>query len=114
MKRTALKRYTPIRKVRPTLRRGEPTLAEKEAARITCFTRAHGRCQMPFPHECPGYVPLNGDDRYRGQLAHLKAKRRFGWFESKETGQKHLWSCPEGHKIQHQYGWAGEKPCPSK
>ena len=101
-----------VRKVRPTLRRGEPSNAEREAARVLCHDRAHGRCEMPFPHKCPMYVALDGSGR--GQLAHLKSKRRFGWQESAETGQKHLWACPEGHRLQHAYGWTGEKPCPKK
>lgn len=126
MKRTPLTRKTklkpgtkplkrvPVRKIRPTLRRGEPTKAEKEAARAVCFSRAKGMCQVSFTHRCPGFVPLQGDEFTRGQLAHLKSKRRFGWRESEETGQRHLWACPEGHRLQHQYGHQGEKPVPKK
>ena len=113
-RRKPLKRSTPVRKRRPTLRRGEPTPEEKENARIICYSRAKGMCQMPFSHTCPGYVPLNGDEWHRGQLAHLKAKRRFGWHEDESTGQRHLWSCPESHRLQHQFGWSGVKPCPKK
>lgn len=102
-------RRTALRRVRETLRKGTPTQAEKEAARALCCERALSRCQMPFPHPCPGIVPLE-----LGQLAHFKGKRRFGWFESEATGQKHVWSCATGHKLQHDYGWAGVKPCPSK
>ena len=99
---------------RKTLRRGEPTAAEKEESREFCYARTLGRCEMPFPHKCPVYVPLHGPEGVRGELAHLKAKRRFGWFESEETGQRHLWACSEGHRLQHAYGWKGIKPCPPK
>jgi len=102
-----MKRYKPLQRVRKSLRRGEPSKAEKMAARAFCCERAHGLCEMPFPHPCPKYVPLE-----LGQLAHLRGKRRFGWFESEK--QKHLWSCAEGHRLQHCYGWTGIKPCPSK
>lgn len=101
---------TPLRKKRPgPPRRGEPTADEKAMARMECFARARGRCEIPFPHECSGYVCLS-----MGQLAHLKAKRRFGWMESEVTGQRHLWACPTGHRLQHAYGWSGVKPCPPK
>lgn len=99
----------PVKKVRAGLRRGEPSEAEKKQARFDCWLRADGHCEMPFPHPCPDAVPLR-----LGQLAHFKSKRRFGWFESEETGQKHLWACPNGHRLQHAYGWSGEKPCPKK
>jgi hypothetical protein len=101
-----MKRSAP-RRVRRTLRRNEPSPAEKKRARELCCERAHSRCEMPFPHPCPGYVPLE-----TGQLAHLRGKRRFGWMESAE--QRHLWSCAEGHRLQHCYGWSGVKPVPDK
>ncbi len=90
---------------RKTLRRGEPTPAEKQFARAVCFSRAKGLC-----HWCGRYVALEV-----GQLCHLKAKRRFGWMESEE--QKHLWGCPDMpgrvgcHSKSHN---AGGKPLPSK
>ena len=98
---------TPLRRFRPTLRRGEPSKAEKEAARAFCCARAQSRCEIPFPHPCPGYVPLE-----YGQLAHFKAKRRWGWMESEH--QRHLWACEVGHRLQHAYGWSGIKPVPAK
>ena len=97
---------SPIKKRRTEPRRGEPTKEEKEAARTLCYSRALGLC-----HWCRRYAPLNGDDFTRGQLCHLKAKRRFGWMESEETGQKHLWGCLECHSKSHN---AGGKPCPAK
>lgn len=100
---------SPIRRARKTLRRNEPSPAEKKRARELCCARANGKCEMPFPHPCPGYVPLE-----YGQLAHLKAKRRFGWMENETTGQRHLWSCTTGHDLQHKFGWSGVKPVPSK
>jgi len=90
---------TPLRKKRPGTRRGEPTPAEKQAARIACFTKAHGLC-----HWCGRHVSLE-----YGQLCHLKAKRRFGWVESEE--QQHLWGCAECHSRSHN---CDGKPVPSK
>jgi len=84
---------------RPILRRGEPTAAEKQAARVVCFTKAHGKCYW-----CGRYVSLE-----EGQLCHEKAKRRFGWMESEN--QRHLWGCMECHSKSHN---CGGKPCPSK
>lgn len=103
MKRTA------IRRVRKMLRKNEPTSEEKRALRVLCCERALSQCEMPFPHNCPGHVPLE-----LGHLAHLKAKRRFGWRESEATGQRHLWSCALAHRLQHERGWSGVKPCPAK
>ncbi len=84
---------------RKTLRRGEPTTAEKQGARVACFERAQGLC-----HWCGRYVALE-----YGQLCHLKAKRRFGWMESEE--QKHLWGCAKCHARSHN---CNGKPVPSK
>jgi hypothetical protein len=110
-----MQRLKPLRKVKPGLRRGEPTPAEKEAARLTCYARAQGFCQMEKHHpRCTHYVPLNGNEFQRGQLAHLKAKRRFGWWESEETGQKWLWASPWCHGLSHQYGPSRTKPVPAK
>lgn len=100
--------------VRSKLRRDEPTKAEKQAAREFCFNRAGGMCELQLCAECWGYAPLDsysGDPMTHGHLAHRKAKRRFGWMESKETGQVHDWSCPPCHQAQHN---ADGKPCPSK
>ena len=98
MKRTPLKRKTGIRAMRPTLRRGEPTPAEKQQARIDCWTRAHGRCES-----CSAPTPLNF-----GHLHHEHSKRRFGWMESES--QRHIWLCPMCHHLTHQ----GGKPCPKR
>jgi hypothetical protein len=65
---------SPIRRFRPTLRRGEPSEEEKQAAREFACNRAGGRCEMPYHSpRCTGIVPLE-----LGHLAHFKAKRRFG------------------------------------
>ena len=89
---------------RKTLRRGEPTKADKQAARLHCFTRAEGRCELALVAECWGYAPLDsysGDPMTHGHLCHLKSKRRFGWFESEDTGQQHFFGCPPCHAASH-------------
>lgn len=96
--------------IRKTPRRGEPSRHEKEAAREHAYTRAGGMCELQLCQECSGFCPLDGSDFVRGQLAHKLSKRRFGWMESEETGQRHYWSCIWCHNFQH----AGQKPCPRK
>jgi hypothetical protein len=96
---------------RKTLRRGEPTKAEKQAAREHCYTRAGGMCQLQLVSECWGFAPLDsysGDPMTHGHLSHEKSKRRFGWQESDTN--RHLWGCPVCHSAQHN----GVKPCPPK
>lgn len=95
---------------RRTLRRNEPTPAEKQAAREHCFTRAEGRCELHLVQECLGFCPLEGSEFVRGQLAHKLSKRRFGWMESEATGQVHYWSCIFCHLV----GLHNPKPCPPK
>jgi hypothetical protein len=105
-RRKPLKRPTPVRKRRLKLRRGEPTPEEKENARTICYARAKGMCQLRNGPHCLGYAPLNALDGHghQGQLCHLRGKRRFGWAESEETGQKHLWGCWRCHQYEHQHG----------
>jgi hypothetical protein len=105
MKRTPLVRKTRLNPVRRKLRRGEPTKRAKEQARIDCYIRALGFCELNKSPNCDIRASF-GD----GHLHHLKAKRRYGWRESEETGQRHLWSCPPCHAYHH----AGGKPCPPK
>jgi hypothetical protein len=101
---------TRIRAVRPTRRRGEPSEEEKQAAREFACNRAGARCEMPYHSpQCTGIVPLEA-----GHLAHLKAKRRFGWRENEATGQRHLWTSPWCHYESHAYGPSGLKPVPPK
>ncbi len=105
-RKVGLKRHTPVRKFRAKPRRGEPTKEEKENARTVCYARAKGMCQLRNGPHCLGYAPLNATDgdENQGQLCHLKGKRRFGWFESEETGQKHRWGCWKCHQYEHQRG----------
>ncbi len=116
MSYSTIKRHTPVKKKRDKPRRGEPTNEEKQAARVICYSRANGLCQLHVNDQCLGYAPLNAqdDDEHQGQLCHLKSKRRFGWFESEQTGQRHLWGCVNCHRISHCYGKSGIKPCPNK
>lgn len=95
---------------RRTLRRGEPTPAEKQDARRKCRERARGMCELQSSPDCiPGKVwPLDGELLRRGELSHLKSHRRFGWMES--DVQKHRWSCPACHRWEHN----GGKPVKAK
>jgi hypothetical protein len=90
---------------RKTLRRGEPSKAEKQELRTLVYARAQGMCQLQLVQECLGYAPLNGDGVHQGHLVHIKAKRVHGW------GMDNLlWGCWVCHAFQH----AGGKPCPPK
>lgn len=102
---------------RRTLRRGEPSKAEKEQARIDCRKRAGACCEMlkitgSASPECRGQrvLPLLGNLLVRGHLHHLLPKGVYGWRESEETGQRHIWACPPCHRYVHD----GGKPCPPK
>lgn len=91
MKRTPLKRKTPIRKKRPGTRRGEPTPAEKKAIRDQIYAETRGHCMLRFQDGsgCAGngpQLPSDGSVFERWHLVHLKAKRRFGWERSNLTG----------------------------
>jgi hypothetical protein len=100
---------TRLNPVRSTLRRGEPSAAEKKELREFAFHRAGGVCQLQLVQECAGYAPLEGSEFVRGQLVHKLSKRRFGWRESEDTGQKHYWGCIWCHTFSHN-----PKPCPKK
>ena len=79
MKRSAIR-------PRKTLRKGEPSPAEKHAIRIAVRDRAHGVCEAQVSLDCSGgrILPLEGDLWRSGHLAHGRGKRRFGWRESGE------------------------------
>lgn len=91
-------------------RRGEPTKAEKQAAREKVYRRAAGCCQLRLAPDCiHGVLPLDGPDELsHGHLVHFKSKRRFGWMES--DIQQHFWGCWRCHKWMHN----GGKPCAKK
>lgn len=94
-------------KPRKTLRRGEPTRAEKQEARIDCRERAGGMCELRQSDQClGGPLPLEGDLFQRGHLSHLHGKRRYGWMES--GIQKHQWSCWVCHQDHHQHTKGGK------
>lgn len=101
-----------INPVRKTLRRGEPSAAEKQATRIAVRERAHGICEAQVHPECSGQriLPLDGDLWNRGHLAHGRGKARFGWRESDQ--QWLTWQCAKCHLIgEHQQGIKLERPC---
>jgi hypothetical protein len=92
-------------KPRKTLRKGQPTKAEKQATRIAVRNRAHGVCEAQVHPQCSGQaiLSLDGDLWQRGHLAHGRGKARFGWRESSE--QWLTWQCPFCHLIsEHQQG----------
>jgi hypothetical protein len=96
---------------RKTLRRGEPSKAEKETTRIAVRDRAHCICESQTHPECSGQriLPLDGDLWRRGHLAHGRGKARFGWRESEE--QWLSWCCSPCHLIsEHQQGVKLDRP----
>jgi hypothetical protein len=100
-----------INPVRKTLRRGEPSKAEKESTRIAVRARAHGICEAQHHPECSGQriLPLDGDLWHRGHLAHGRAKARFGWNENEE--QFLTWQCWRCHLIsEHTKGLKLPRP----
>lgn len=74
---------------RKTLRRNEPTPAEKQDARVVCCDRALGLCEY-----CMAWTPVEW-----GHLHHEHGKRRYGWMESEL--QRHVWLCAKCHHDTH-------------
>lgn len=75
MKRTPLKRHTPIKKRRSKPRRGQPTAKEKAEARRQRYATAEGRCELHLHERCtPGVLPYEGDVFVRAHLVHLKSR----------------------------------------
>ena len=106
MKRSPIRR-TPVRKVRPGTRRGQPTRNEKACIRLAAYERAGGLCELRISHLCIlGVLPFIGSAMERWHLVHLHAKRRFGWGEDNLCG-----GCYWCHAASHN---AGGKPCPAK
>lgn len=100
-------RRTPVRKVRPGTRRGQPTKAEKEAIRNAQYAESGGRCDMGIsPKHVWGVLPPTGSIYERWHLVHIKAKRVYGWGKENLCG-----GCYWCH-IDHMH--QGGKPCPPK
>ena len=104
MKRSApIQRRTPVRKKRPTARRGEPTAQEKAAERQRVYDRCGGRCELRGEDGQPlhkdhasGVLPFDGETPWdHWHLVHLHSKRRFGWLESQ--GNTLLGGCSACH-----------------
>jgi len=110
VRRTPLKRYTPVRKKRPVLRKGQPTNAEKEAERNRVYERCGGQCELRDEEGKPLHpkhifvvLPSNGSIFERWHLVHLHGKRRFGWTEA--DGNTLLGGCYWCHIVaSHQQG----------
>jgi hypothetical protein len=77
--RKPLKRYKPVRKKRPGIRRGELTAQEKEAKRAFIYELSGGMCELKLPNCKGGFLPWDGSIFERWHLVHMRAKRRFGW-----------------------------------
>lgn len=78
MKRSPIKRRTPLRQRRARPRRGEPTKDEKAALRRFVYERAGGKCELRLKGCKGGVLPWDGDVFERCHLVHLRARRRFG------------------------------------
>ena len=109
--RSPLKRSTkPIPKKRKTPRHYKTIVrldaAGMEQLREDAHLRAHGRCEVPLPHDCPQFISLD-----YGDLAHIKSRGAGG----SDTLDNVWWSCKTGHRVvMHTYGKDGLPPCPKK
>lgn len=109
-RRTPLKRYTPVRKKRPGVRKGQPTNAEKETEHERVYERCGGRCELRgedgqplHPNHRDGVLPSKGSIFERWHLVHLHGKRRFGWTEA--AGNTLLGGCYWCHIVaMHELG----------
>lgn len=106
MKRSA------IRRVRPTLRRGELTSREKEAIRRQVYADCAGHCELNLSPECKrGFLPYEGDTPWdHWHLVHRRNKRMWGWGRDNLCGGCHVCHLV----VLHSYGKDGNKPCPKK
>lgn len=96
MKRSPLKRYGPVRKRRPTARRGEPTASDKATLRRFVYERAGGKCELRLKGCKGGVLPWDGEVFVRCHLVHLRARRRFGWGENNLA-----LGCAQCHRLVH-------------
>ena len=103
---------------RPTLRRGELTLAEKETERNRVYARAGGMCELrgedgkPLDkHHWGGVIPKDGvTSMDHWHLVHVHHKRPAFWSEAQ--GNILLGGCPACHLTgMHQRGL---KPIPTE
>ena len=109
-RRTPLKRYTPVRKKRPGVRKGQPTNAKKETERNRVYERCGGQCELRdedgkplHPKHIFGVLPSKGSIFERWHLVHLHGKLRFGWTEA--AGNTLLGGCYWCHIVaMHQHG----------
>jgi hypothetical protein len=108
MKRPGLPpRKTPIRKVRPGTRRGQPTREEKGAIREDQYALSGGLCDLKLsPKHISGVLPATGSIYERWHLVHLKGKRVHGW------GGANL--CGGCYYCHIDWLHNGGKPCPPK
>jgi hypothetical protein len=96
VKRSSLRRTTPIRKRRSKPRRGEPTAQEIADLRLLVYGRCGGRCELSLSGCKGGVLPFDGSVFERWHLVHIKARRRFGWDPSNLCG-----GCYWCHIVQH-------------
>jgi 5-methylcytosine-specific restriction endonuclease McrA len=93
-----VRQKTPVKKYRSKPRPGRVKGKKMAALRSEVFTRDGESCTR-----CGKFVGQEG------HLAHKKAKRRHG--DSPEN--THV-LCADCHRLEHQYGPSGVKPCPRK
>lgn len=98
MKRTPIKRYIPVRKVRSKPRRGEPTREAKAEIRKAVYERAGGCCELKLGPECQkGVLPFDGDVFERAHLVHIRSRGAGGTWEMNNLKL----GCPRCHLGYH-------------
>lgn len=103
IRRTPLKRYTPVKKRRTTLRRGELTPKQKLELREFIYELSGGMCELKLPGCQGSFLPFEGSVFERWHLVHMRAKRRFGW--PIEGPHRMRGGCHNCHILQlHQKG----------
>lgn len=98
LRRTPLKRYTPVRKKRLGVRKGQPSNAEKSDVRLAVYQRAGGRCELNLGPKCiKGVLPFEGITPWdHGHFVHVKSKGAGGKF-TVENGRWGCWQCHLGY-----------------
>ena len=91
-------RRTPIRKTRGT-RKGQPTMAEINAAKLAVYERSGGLCELNLGPKCiKGVLPFKGFTPWdHGHFVHIISKGAGG----KYTAENGLWGCHECHLGYH-------------
>lgn len=109
MKRSPLKRRTPLRKRRSKPRRGAPTAREKAEARRFAYDRARGLCELRLPDCKGGVLPFDGDVLVRAHLVHLVSRGAGGsWHPRNLALGCHWCHIVQWHGKGIRPAWLGE------